>query len=247
MKADPTDQLALLDMQGIDVALAQLSHRRANLPQIARLDQLRTERAEVDARRVQAQTRVSDLTADQEQADKEVANVRARRDRDQQRLDSGQVTNPKDLQSLQHELVALDRRIGSLEDAELEVMEELETAQAELDAATGDVAELDARITEETTELDKAASAIDADLAERRTERDATAQRVSDPLITLYDKVRAQHGGVGAAALRHKRCEGCRLEINGADLREIAATPDDEVLRCPECNRILIRTEDSDL
>ncbi|TNC46168.1 C4-type zinc ribbon domain-containing protein, partial [Mumia zhuanghuii] len=43
------------------------------------------------------------------------------------------------------------------------------------------------------------------------------------------------------------RCEGCRLEINGADLREIATKPSDEVLRCPECNRILVRTHEAGL
>ncbi len=59
--------------------------------------------------------------------------------------------------------------------------------------------------------------------------------------------MRAQYGGLGAAALRAKKCEGCRLEINGADLRELAALPEDEVLRCPECSRILVRTPESGL
>jgi predicted nucleic acid-binding Zn-ribbon protein len=59
--------------------------------------------------------------------------------------------------------------------------------------------------------------------------------------------VRGQHSGLGAAALRARRCEGCRLEINGADLRELAGKADDEVLRCPECSRILVRTAESGL
>jgi predicted nucleic acid-binding Zn-ribbon protein len=71
--------------------------------------------------------------------------------------------------------------------------------------------------------------------------------QVPAELLALYDKVRAQYGGLAAAELRARRCEGCRLEINGADLREIAAMPDDEVLRCPECSRILVRTTESGL
>ena len=46
-------------------------------------------------------------------------------------MDKGLVTNPKDLERMQQELVSLARRIGELEDTELEVMEQLETAQAE--------------------------------------------------------------------------------------------------------------------
>ncbi|MBW9211339.1 hypothetical protein KV102_13820 [Mumia sp. zg.B53] len=247
LKADPFDQLALLDVQSLDSQLARLAHRRKTLPQVATLEQLRRERETVHARSVQAQTRVSDLTADQAKADREVANVRARRDRDQTRLDSGQVGSPKDLQRLQDEIVALDRRIGSLEDDELEVMEELEAAQNELAAATGELASIEARIADELGALQESTADLDAAAEALRAERGQTVGRVSDPLLALYDKIRDTHGGVGAAALRHKRCEGCRLEINGADLREIAATPSDVVLRCPECNRILVRTGESGL
>nr|WP_262851781.1 C4-type zinc ribbon domain-containing protein [Mumia quercus] len=196
---------------------------------------------------MQAQTKVSDLTADQTKADAEVAAVRARRDRDQTRLDSGQITNPKDLQSIQNEIVALDRRIGSLEDAELEVMEELEAAQSELALATDALASLDARIADEFSALEESTREIDASAEALLAERGGATERVADALLTLYEKVRKTHGGVGAAALRHKRCEGCRLEINGADLREIAGKPSDEVLRCPECDRILVRTHDAGL
>ncbi|MGH1562551.1 zinc ribbon domain-containing protein [Mumia sp. DW29H23] len=247
LKADPFDQLALLEVQGLDSQLSQLAHRRKNLPQVATLEQLRQERESVHARSVRAQTTVADLTSDQTKADQEVANVRARRDRDQTRLDSGQVTSPKDLQSLQNEIVALDRRIASLEDDELEVMEELEAAQTELAAATDALASLDARIADEVAALEESTSEIDASAEAVRAERGAAVSRVAEPLLTLYQKVRASHGGVGAAALRHKRCEGCRLEINGADLREIAGKPSDEVLRCPECDRILVRTTESGL
>ncbi|WP_422656404.1 zinc ribbon domain-containing protein [Mumia qirimensis] len=214
---------------------------------MAVLAELRAEREAVHARSVQAQTKVADLTADQTKADREVASVRARRDRDQTRLDSGQVTNPKDLQNIQHEIVALDRRIASLEDDELEVMEELEGAQSELAVATDALASLDARIADELAGLEVATAELDASAEALRAERGPTVERVSEPLLQLYAKVRESHGGVGAAALRHKRCEGCRLEINGADLREIAATPSDQVLRCPECNRILVRTGESGL
>ena len=61
-------------------------------------------------------------------------------------MDQGLVTNPKDLERMQHELDSLDRRIAELEDTELEVMERLEAAQAELDRARPrELAEIDDR------------------------------------------------------------------------------------------------------
>ena len=88
---------------------------------------------------------------------------------------------------------------------------------------------------------------IEAEAADLRDERDRAAATLPPDLLALYERMRGQHDGVGAAALRQHRCEGCRLELNAADLREIAAAPEDEVLRCPECDRLLVRTLESGL
>lgn len=247
LKADPFAQLSLLDLQGVDSALAQLSHRRAHLPEAAELERLAVRRRDVDGSRVEVETRVFDLTRDQRKADAEVEQVRARRVRDQQRMQSGQITSAKDLASMQHEVVALDRRITTLEDEELEVMEALEEAQSELESVLAEVAELDAAVVDATTARDAAVAAIDGEVERAAAERVGIAAKVPAELMALYDKVRAQQNGLGAAAFRQRRCEGCRLELNGADVRELSAQPVDDVLRCPECNRILIRTPESGL
>jgi predicted nucleic acid-binding Zn-ribbon protein len=70
---------------------------------------------------------------------------------------------------------------------------------------------------------------------------------VPDDLLALYDKLRAQKGGVGAAELRQRRCTGCQLNIDNAELAVISAAPDDQVIRCEECQRILVRTPESGL
>ena len=65
--------------------------------------------------------------------------------------------------------------------------------------------------------------------------------------VALYDKLRATSGGIGAAALRQRRCEGCRLELNTDRHQPHPRRADDEVLRCEECRRILVRTSESGL
>ncbi|OUZ09439.1 hypothetical protein BHE97_10285 [Aeromicrobium sp. PE09-221] len=247
MKAEPSAQQTLLDLQAKDSVIAQLNHRRVALPENARIGELEAEIATLDGRRIEASTRVSDLEREQKQADQDVELVKTRRARNEERLNSGAVTNPKDLESLQHEIVALDRRIGTLEDAELEVMESLEEAQGQFDEVVAALDELRAQHDEVAARRDAALAEIDAELSDAEAGRGALAARVPDDLLALYEKLRANQGGVGAALLRAKRCEGCRLELNGADLRELSQAPDDEVLRCPECSRILVRTSESGL
>ncbi len=247
MRADDVAQSALLDVQAQDTSIAQLIHRRESLPELAKIAELELRRKDLDGQRIEADTAVSDLTREQKKADAEVETVKTRRERDEGRLNSGAITNPKDLESLQHELVALERRISTLEDEELEVMERLEVAQSQLSAVTADLHALDTDLKHATDARDAAVVQIDGQLDAARADRQEVVSQVPDDLLALYEKVRSAKGGMGAAALRARSCEGCRLEINSADLREIAAADEGEVLRCPECDRILVLTAESGL
>ncbi|GAB3923758.1 hypothetical protein GCM10011575_01960 [Microlunatus endophyticus] len=167
--------------------------------------------------------------------------------RNQTRVDDGSVGDAKALAGLVEEIQHLDRRISDLEDAELEVMEQLEAATAERDDLAARRAELDGRIAEVTSRRNEQVAAVDADLATQAGYREAIAADLPAPLIAAYDRLRAGHGGVGAAELRNRRCTGCQLEINAADLRTYASAAENEVLRCEECGRILVRTINSGL
>ncbi|KQY60631.1 hypothetical protein ASD11_04445 [Aeromicrobium sp. Root495] len=246
MKAEPSSQLVLLDLQAQDATLLQLAHRRSSLPELAQLKELGTKAAELDSQRVAALTKVQDLTRAQKKADHEVEQVKARRQRDEERMASGAISSPKDLANMQHELTALERRIGTLEDEEIEIMEQLEEAQTALDAITADLDALKTDIAHAEAARDAALTAIEEQSVLATAARGTLVAEVPDDLLALYDKLRAQYGS-GAAALQARRCEGCRLELNSADLRDIAAQPIDDVVRCPECSRILVRTAESGL
>ena len=121
MKADPTHQVKLLDVADLDSRAGQLRHQRAHLPELAEIASLTDERTALTDQVRDARIVVDDLTVEQAKADREVEQVKTRRERDRNRMDTGQITNPKDLERMQHELVSLERRITTLEDAELEV------------------------------------------------------------------------------------------------------------------------------
>ena len=190
---------------------------------------------------------VDDLVREQKRADADVEQVKARRARDQGMIDSGQVKDPKALERMLGELESLHRRINSLEDVELEVMERLETAQASLDERTAEVSSLETEETDVRSAFDQKSGDLQTDLASVKAERATAASGMPEDLMALYEKLRAQKGGVGAAALRRRECGGCRLTLNASDLGIIAKKPTDEVVRCEECSRILVRTGESGL
>ncbi|MGH3716597.1 MAG: zinc ribbon domain-containing protein [Micromonosporaceae bacterium] len=245
MKAAPDAQRRLLDVQAIDTSLAQLAHRTRNLPEHAELEKQAAQLQTLADDRAKALVAVDDLDRDIARLERDVDQVRQRAAKDQGRLDSGS-GSPKELESLQHEIGTLARRQEELEDAELELMEQRESAQSQLDA-------LDTQLAAVTSEQQATAERRDAAVAEITAEQQRlTEERVplvaSLPadLVTLYEKIRAQ-SNTGAAMLRAGRCEGCHLDLAGSDLATVKAAAEDEVVRCEECRRILVRTKESGL
>jgi uncharacterized protein len=234
-----------LDVQELDARLDLLRHQLETMPESAELERLAVARTDLADQARDARIRVDDLTREQKKADADVEQVKTRRTRDQDRIDKGLISSPKDLERMQHELVSLQRRISELEDNELEVMEQLETAQRDLETLTNQVAELDESITATTKRRDEKAGDVNEQLGSVTVERRQTAEGLPEDLMALYARLRAQKGGVGAAALRARRCGGCSLELNAADLAVIAKAPSNEVIRCEECDRILVRTSES--
>jgi predicted nucleic acid-binding Zn-ribbon protein len=247
MKADPSAQLKLLDLQALDSEADQLRHQRSHLPEDAEIRELTALRATVAGHLRDQQIAVDDLTEAQAKADADVEQVKARRRRDQDRMDQGLITNPKDLERMQHELETLERRIGVLEDEELDVMERLEEAQTGLSALQRELTDIDERLSALTAARDEQRAAIDATLERLTGERAPAAAAVPDDLLALYERLRTSKGGVGAAELRARQCGGCRLSLDNAELAKIKAATSDTVVRCEECQRILVRTSESGL
>ncbi|MGO8958130.1 MAG: zinc ribbon domain-containing protein [Streptosporangiaceae bacterium] len=247
MKASPEAQLRLLELADLDAELGRLEHRRRGLPEHAELSRLEQQDVELRDEIAALQAREGDLRREQVKADADVEQVRTRISRDRARLDAGQVSSPRELENLQSEIESLLRRQSDLEDVELEVMERLEAAQSRLKEAAAERASVAADLQAVTTRRDVALAEI-TELSGKAADHRAVvlADEPAD-LIELYERLRVQHAGVGAAALRRGQCQGCHLSLNTVDLNAIRAAAADEVVRCEECRRILVRTDESGL
>lgn len=126
-------------------------------------------------------------------------------------------------------------------------MERRESAQERAAELTRRVTAVQAKADDATARRDAALTGIDAEAATVRKEREVIAASVPGDLLRLYEKIREQQGGVGAARLFQRRCEGCRLELNITEVNEVREAAADTVLRCENCRRILVRTPESGL
>ena len=250
MKADPFVQLRLLDLQALDTALDRLGAQAPDAcPRSPRspgstgsLDSLR---ADV----VVAETEVSDLQRELDKADADIEQVRVRKARDEDRLASGAITQPKQLEELQHEVATLSKRQNDLEDAELEVMERMEEAQARLSELLAAArASTRPRGVRWSSTREEAFLDLDAEAGRPPQERAELAaepsRRTCSPSTRRSAPPRAASEPV---AIERGRCGGCHVDLMNNEKAEYRAAPTDEVLRHESCGRILVRTAESGL
>jgi len=246
VKASPEAQLRLLELADLDAELGRLDHRRRTLPENAELDQLTERAAKVRDAITIADTDLADLDRDLSRAEKDVDQVRVRIERDNQRLTAGQVSNARELESLQSEVVSLRKRQGDLEEVVLELMERRETSQTLRDGSAAEAETVGADMAALTARRDAALAEINEQAEKATAARATVVPDVPADLLALYDKIRASSGR-GAAALRRGQCGGCREMLSTVELNEIRAAAPDEVVRHEECRRILVRTPESGL
>jgi hypothetical protein len=245
--ASPEQQQALLELQGFDTKLLQLAHKRAGLPEISAAQDLVVELGSIRMRLVAAQTEASDLKLNLLKAESDVEQVVSRSRRDQERLDSGAVSAPKELESLQHEIGTLAKRQAELEDIELEIMQAYENAQQAVTDLLASEIETTEKLTSVAQSRDDLFTDIDFEINSLTGQRMEIANQLPADLISLYDKIRADQGGVGAALIHRGSCQGCHITIDAQEIDQIRKMSADAIARCDQCRRILVRTAESGL
>jgi len=231
----------LLDVQDHDLALDQLRHRRESLPDRLALAEQEAAVARVSSEIGELEARLHDLQLTQKRLEDEIETVEAKAASESKKLNSGTITAPRELQSLNDEVEALGRRQRQLEDELLDVLEPAEELAAEIDrlgqqrdlvAAQAD--EIRGRIAVQEAEIDAAADAA-------RAERDAAAADLDASLLERYEKLRARLGGIAVARLEGAQCMGCHVALPAVELDQVRHAAPDAIVVHEDCGRILVR------
>lgn len=229
----------LLDLQRVDSGIDRLEARRADLPEQREHDELAARRDELAATTAEQRAALDGAIREQTKIEGDIGLIDEKLKRETERLYSGEISNAKELASIQAELDALRRRKSHLEDQELEVMERRE----EIEKGTGEVGaqltELDHQVTDAAARRDAATVEIDRELGELRAERERLLPLLHAEVLELYEDQRARKGGVAVGALEKWVCSACHLPLSPMAKEEIR-TSDEPIIRCENCRRILV-------
>lgn len=231
----------LLSVQEHDSAVDRLRHRRTTLPERAELAELEDELAALERQLVEVTGRRDEVSRRQKRFEDELALVEGKMAEISARLYSGAITIPRELQAMQGEVESLRRRAGSLEDEVLEAMSDREPLDEEIARLEGERARRDAEGGRLRAGIAEIEASIEAELASEQAARQEAAATLPADLSALYERLRTQLGGIGAARLVNGRCAGCHLTLPATELDRIRKEPPDAVIRCDQCGRLLVR------
>lgn len=242
MKASYLDQERLLALQQIDSDILKINHKIKSSPLNSQLDGINRELSENKNLLIAAETEKSDIQHELSKSEIDVEQVISRIEKDEKRLASGGGT-PKELEQIQHELGTLARRRSELEDIELEIMVRIEEVSSRVQAIKEKISVLESDSLKLQSDLSLEKNQLDSAKQQSLAARDVLAPQINNELIALYEKIRSASDGVGAAQLLGDSCGGCHLKLNAAEIERVKSLPDDELVRCEECRRILIRVK----
>lgn len=244
MKSSLAEQKKLLELQTIDSGLARVSHRERSLPETMEHTQVSAERTALSGRLAAELGTLEDARTELGRLESDAAVVDARIARDTDRVTH--TSSVKDVTALESELDSLYRRKNNLEDMELVVMERVEQAESQLAATQGEDDDLLEKLNDISSRRTAALDALSQERATLNAQRGLLEDSVSPDLLALYEKLRTR-GGTGAALFRAGTCGACTISLTGNELQKIRSAEIDEVLQCPECSAIMVRTEESGL
>ncbi|MGO4453458.1 zinc ribbon domain-containing protein [Arthrobacter sp. RAF14] len=238
-KSPASEQLKLLELQSLDGHLKSLEGRLRQIDQDPRVPVLLAALQDATSLEAEASSAVDELRGRLATLEAEVSELDTKIERDTTRLNAGGLS--KDLVALQKEIETLSQLKSGREDTELELMEELEAADATLAERARGTAEAAAALQSVQDELAARRAETEAEQSGVLAERQAFADTVEPGLLALYEKTLIRRG-VGAARLFHGHSEGSGMDLSPGDLAEVRAAAEDDVVYCPDSGVILVRS-----
>jgi uncharacterized protein len=230
----------LLELQDLDSAIGRLEQRRAQLEAGTELAGARASMEEAESRLGELRLALDAVAVEQRRLENEIDSMDQKTAADEHRLYDGSIANTKELEALQHEIANIRERKSRTEDALLERMERREDLEGRVAVEEGAVTTARARVEEVGGDAVRELEGVTAELAERRAAREALALEFDEELLELYDDLRRQKKGVGAAALVDGVCQACHEKLSALELDRLKHT--DGIKRCEYCRRIVVFT-----
>jgi predicted nucleic acid-binding Zn-ribbon protein len=237
-----TDQIEkLLILQDRDRKIFSLKSELSRIEPERRMFQGRTSgtQAALDA----AKLKVKQIETDRKKLELDVEAKKGQIEK--YALQQFQTKKNEEYRALAHEIEMAKEVIVKLEDQQIELMEQMETAQKQVGLAQKDAEEAKKLSDGQLKELAQREENLKKELTEMEGSRDALTSGLDESIFGRYMRLQKQKGDNIVVGIQHGVCGGCHMKFPMQIV--VACQKGQELVTCPNCGRILYYTRDMDL
>jgi uncharacterized protein len=228
----------ILELQELDSSIDRLTQHREQLEEGEAIAAVRAETEEAESRLGELRLGLDAVGRESSRLEHEIESMGSKLAAEEKRMYDGSIANTKELGALQHEISSLKDRRSRAEDELLEQMVRREDMEARATTAEAELAAVRARLDAVGGDSVRELQEVEAGLTDRRNERDALVPALDEELLELYEDLRRQKKGVGAAAIVDGVCQACHEKLSAVELDRLKH--DDGIKRCEYCRRIVV-------
>ncbi len=225
----------LFRLQEVELRLAQTVKRLREIADQLTNDQVIREAEQQIANAEQSllplQTRVRDLEL-------EIQSNATKSQQTNDALYSGRVRNPKELQDMQHEIQALQKRNQDLENALLDVMLKVEEAEQILNERKLHLQSAQSHREHNNTDLMNERERLESEKQELQQKREQILKTVDAESLAIYNNLKPRKHNQPVAFLVDRSCSFCQVEQEMSVVSEVRRGQ--KLTTCSSCGRILV-------
>jgi predicted nucleic acid-binding Zn-ribbon protein len=142
-----------------------------------------------------------------------------------------------EFRAMANEIERYEKEIQSIEDQELELMDQVEKMKVEASAEEKKSTSARESIGRQMADLDEKATALNTRLKELTTERNELATKIDEDLLSRFERLFTSKGDAAIVALEHEVCTGCHMKLTTQTAHRVRNGK--EIVSCEQCGRIL--------
>ena len=229
----------LLILQDRDRKLLRVTQELAHI--VPDRDNLRSRAAATQGQLEAAKLRVKQIESERKQRELE---IEAKKSQIEKYLNQQLLTRKnEEYKALTHEIEMAKAVIFKIEDAQIVLMEQAESAQKEVARATTEAAAAKQLLDDQIGELDAREGNLKKQFAELTGDRAQLASAVDESTRNRYERIFKSKGENVVVGIEHSACGGCHMKLPAQIVTHCRAQQG-ELVTCPSCGRILYFTPD---
>jgi predicted nucleic acid-binding Zn-ribbon protein len=232
-----TEIQSLFKLQELDMECLALETALRELPVQKEIDESQERLSMLRERLSRLGLELNRVRKEQKHEEWEIKDITATASSISRKLYGGEVTNPREIENMRYRLDTLEATKSRLEDDVIALMEQAEALESEISEVNLEITQKEAELVELTGKRDLEMAAVSAKLSDITEDRERLRTQIPDPLVKKYEQLLRDRGGSVVVPIKGKICGGCHVTLPSSIV--ILAKPNNAVVRCENCGRIL--------